>query len=718
MILSPRFKLAFKTALAMVIAYYISLSMGWSHSHWAGLAVALCMLDTVGDSVNKGALRIFGTFAAGSVALLLAALFPQDRWGYLLCATLYLALCTYMTGHSSRWYFWFIGGYVMALLALAGGPTGATLFETVVLRVQQTSMGFTVYTLVSVLLWPTWKAPALSQTVSSLAETQRQLIGHYFGRLAGAPDDVVAAKLCGQAAGILARLPSVVDGAEVESSEVWETRRLWRRCPAAFAALNEAAERWRFGFADLAKLDVARFLPRLPELGAEFEARLAAVGRMLAGEPPGHRCVQIPVELDQEAEASLPQFDRAALMQARDQVRRIDELTRELFDIFADIRGFGSEVQRGRTAPRPGPAWAIDPDRLAYAVRTFSAVWIILLACIYIPDFPMPPGIIPVAAAISIQLALMPDMPVQKLIAPMLGSVAFAGVFHIFVMPHLHDFVGLGTGIFVAIFLICFVLSKPEQAMARGIGTSFFVMVISVNNQQSYDFLYVVNFGLMTQLAMGALWITSWFPISFRPQDAIFKQMRRFFTGCERIASAVHGDARRHRLRMPLAFHLNEVRSLPGRIGRWMAALPTAALGRGTREEAQALVNSLQELGDGMRALIESREARQSDTIRRALTADVHAWRVAIQEILRHLAVSPVSEEATVLRSRLDAKLAAVEDRIESAINAAPLGRSYSEEIEKMYRLLGAYRRVSEALVGFASKTAGIDWTCLREARF
>ena len=76
MILSPRFKLAFKTALAMVIAYYISLSMGWSHSHWAGLAVALCMLDTVGDSVNKGALRIFGTLAAGSVALLLAALFP------------------------------------------------------------------------------------------------------------------------------------------------------------------------------------------------------------------------------------------------------------------------------------------------------------------------------------------------------------------------------------------------------------------------------------------------------------------------------------------------------------------------------------------------------------------------------------------------------------------------------------------------------------------
>ena len=718
MMLSANFKLAFKTALAMVIAYYISLSMDWSHPHWAGLAVALCMLDTAGDSVNKGLLRILGTLAAGFVALLLAALFPQDRWSYLISATLYIGLCTYMMGHSSRYYFWFIAGYVTALLALAGGPTGATLFETVVLRVQQTSMGFTVYTLVAVLLWPSWKAPVLTQTVSSLAEIQRRIIGHDFARLAGAPDDFDSAKLRGQAAGILARLPSVVDGAELDSFEVWQARRLWRRCTARFAALNEATERWRFGFAELAKLDVARFLPHLPALGAEFEARLAAVERMLAGEPPERRCVHIPVELDQEAGASLTHFDRAALMQARDQLQRIDELTRELYDIFADICGFGSEVQRDRPAQGPGPAWTLDPDRLACAVRTCSTVWIILLACIYIPDLPMPPGIIPIAAALAIQLALMPALPVQKLIAPILGTVAFAAVFHVFVMPPLHSFVGLGTGIFVAIFLICLIFSKPAQAIVRTVGTSWFVMLISVKNQQSYDFLYFVNFGLISMLSLGALWITSWFPISFRPQDVIVKQMRRFFTGCERLASAVHDDAGRHRLRMPLAFHLHEVSSLPGKIGRWMAALPTAALRRGTREETQDLTNSLQELGDGMRALIEAREAAQSETIRRALTADMHAWRMAIQEVLRHLSVSPVSEEAPVLRSRLDAELAVVEARIEREINAEHLDRIYSGKIENMYRMLGVYRRISEAVIEIAERAAGIDWTRLREGRF
>ena len=130
-----------------------------------------------------------------------------------------------------------------------------------------------------------------------------------------------------------------------------------------------------------------------------------------------------------------------------------------------------------------------------------------------------------------------------------------------------------------------------------------------------------------------------------------------------------------------------------------MAALPIDALKPGSQEEAQSLVNSLQELGDGMRALLASREAIQSETIRKALTADMRAWRNAIQDVLRNLSVSPVSEEATVLRSRLDEQLAVVEARIESEITAVHPGRIDSEEIENMYRLLGVYRRISEAMI-------------------
>ena len=119
---SEAFRQAVRVSLAMMLVYYISLSMGWERPHWAGLAVALCSMATVGDSFNKGMLRISGTFTAGLAALVMLALFPQDRWPYLVCMTIYIGCCTYMMGQTSRWYFWFIAGYVMPLLALTGGP--------------------------------------------------------------------------------------------------------------------------------------------------------------------------------------------------------------------------------------------------------------------------------------------------------------------------------------------------------------------------------------------------------------------------------------------------------------------------------------------------------------------------------------------------------------------------------------------------------------------
>jgi uncharacterized membrane protein YccC len=62
-VLSDRFKAAVKTALAMVLAYGVALSMDWDNAYWAGFSVASCSLSTLGESLNKGLLRLSGTFA-------------------------------------------------------------------------------------------------------------------------------------------------------------------------------------------------------------------------------------------------------------------------------------------------------------------------------------------------------------------------------------------------------------------------------------------------------------------------------------------------------------------------------------------------------------------------------------------------------------------------------------------------------------------------------
>ena len=80
MILSDRFKHAFKIALAVVIAYAIALYMDWDKPIWAGYTAASVSLDATGQSIQKGLNRIVGALVGSIAGFILLAFFIQDRW--------------------------------------------------------------------------------------------------------------------------------------------------------------------------------------------------------------------------------------------------------------------------------------------------------------------------------------------------------------------------------------------------------------------------------------------------------------------------------------------------------------------------------------------------------------------------------------------------------------------------------------------------------------
>jgi hypothetical protein len=199
------------------------------------------------------------------------------------------------------------------------------------------------------------------------------------------------------------------------------------------------------------------------------------------------------------------------------------------------------------------------------------------------------------------------------------------------------------------------------------------------------------------------------------------RMLGRFFRSCEFLMatmgwSAQHGPSLPARWRKK--FYTHEVATLPGKFAVWGRFLPSAALGHTTPAQVQALAMSLQALSFRMQELLEAGGFRQSDVLVRELLADVRRWRVAVQEILGKLADKPESAEAAALQSRLDAVLVRFEARIREALDRIDAAKFSAEESGNMYRLLGAHRGVSEALVNFAGKTVGIDWARLREERF
>src|SRR5215470_8324869 len=194
-VLLDRVKAAVKTALAIVLAYGVALSMDWEHAYWAAFTVAFCSLSTVGESLNKGLLRLAGTFLGGVAAITLIALSPQDRWLFLIGMTIFSGFCTYMMFDTSRWYFWNVAGISVPLLALAGGSSPLNDFQTVLLRGEETALGLVSYSLVWLLIWPTSTREAFEQAVRRLVDAHHQLTAYYLAPTIGETPDARAETL-------------------------------------------------------------------------------------------------------------------------------------------------------------------------------------------------------------------------------------------------------------------------------------------------------------------------------------------------------------------------------------------------------------------------------------------------------------------------------------------------------------------------------------------
>ncbi len=185
MILSRKAKESIKTALAMTITYGIALQMGWDKPMWAGFAVAFVSLTTVGQSFNKAALRMLGTFMGVVVALTFIALFAQDRWLFILFLSTHIGFCTYMLAGRKHQYFWHVSGFVCVIICMDAGPNSINAFETALLRAEETGLGILVYSLVSILLWPISSRADFEAAACKLASTQKQLYRSYLDLMSG-----------------------------------------------------------------------------------------------------------------------------------------------------------------------------------------------------------------------------------------------------------------------------------------------------------------------------------------------------------------------------------------------------------------------------------------------------------------------------------------------------------------------------------------------------
>jgi len=719
--LSTRAKEAIKTALAMATAYGISLGMGWENPYWAGFAVAMISLSTVGQSLNKGVLRMLGTLMAATAALTFIAWFAQERWWYIAVLSLYLGFCTYMITGKKRTYFWWCSAFVCLVISVHSAGDAPNAFDTAVLRVQQTGMGILVYTLISVLLWPSGTRGALDEATRKLFSTQAKLYRAYrdlsSGR--GAAEDSRPLRL--QEVQLLSQHEQALRGAQTDSYEVWEVRRPWWRFHRQSTTLMETLEHWRGSFPEIQSLDHSKLLPNLEQVHSELDLRFEEIERMLAGGAPTRFPKPVTLAIDKAESNALSHFQKAAAAVSKAELDRLEALSRSLFDSVRDINGYDGEASSSRPEDAPVERFGLDPDRLQAAVKAMATVWIAFLIWFYVD--PSGHTSFVEIAAIFVMASAMMRLDPATIVKPFLLGTLLAGVLYIFVMPHMSGYAQLGTMIFGATFSIYYLLWQPRQAVAKLATIVQFLNVIGVQNEQTYSFAAYANSVAAIALAGGLAIAIMYLPPSPRPEKVFLRLLSRFFRHSEHLLSRLALDWEQKRGvtgRWKTALYRADLLELPQKLAVWGGKIDHRAFPDNSREQVQALVTSLNALAFRIKALAEMRDHPQADLLVRELLGDVRAWRLIVEDHLRQWAVDPaIALDANVeMRDRLTARLAKLEARVDETFRLVGEGELRAEDYENFYRLLGSFRGLSETGIGYAQLAEKINWAQWREARF
>jgi uncharacterized membrane protein YgaE (UPF0421/DUF939 family) len=731
--LTTRAKEAIKTALAMVIAYSIALQMGWGEPMWAGFAVIFISLGTLGQSLNKATLRMVGTLLAAFMALMLISLFAEERWLFMLFLSFWAGFCTYMMGGSKNQYFWHVSCFACVIICMDGGLNPVNAFDTAMLRTQETAMGILVYSIVAIFLWPINARSNFDVAAAKLASMQQQLFRSYMDLMKGQnkpPNDSKdksinspqqSQALLGQVLQVQNQFEQLLGPAATDSYEIWELRRQWQQYRSQVLELSEVMERWHESFVEIKHLDMQELLPNLTEFNNEIEQRFCQIGHMLAGDAPTVTPKSISLLADIKSLNQLSNFHKAALAVIRGRLQRVEQLTQSIFDCIGDIRGFQPPIDIDTMTPAAPVGFVIDMDRVTAVIRVMVGMWLAFLALIYVNDLPGGAGLVSMVVPINMALATSPQLPVGKLIVPIFGSMLLASLLYIFVMPMLSSFMGLGALIFVVTFSFCYLFYKPQQVLIKLFGVVLFLSIASISNEQSYSFLVVSSTALMFSVLFILLVVTAYIPFSPHPEKAYLRLLGRFFRSSEYLVSTLQQGAKKQSkwpARWRMNFHIHELTTLPKKLTAWSRVINTKTLSGTTTEDVQKLTSTLQTLTYRLQELHEAHGYSQSEFLVGELKADILSWQLKVKTALQRLADDPAGGELEQFQNKLSVLVEHMETRIQETLDKVTDDRLSNQDSENFYRLLGAYRGVSEALVNYAGNAGVMDWSQWREERF
>lgn len=515
-------------SLALFVAFYLQLDT----PSWAGTTAAIVCQPIVGSTLLKGAFRLVGTAFGAVAAVLLTAVFPQDRFAFLFGMLVWAATCSFISTLLRNFaaYAAMLAGYTLIIIAGTSISAPDQVFEIAVNRASEICVGIVAGTLVMGLTDLGNAPKRLSKLLSQLiVETARHLADVLAG---GASQGNEGANVRRALIARTAALDPIINQAAGESPELLQRRSILR---AAVAGLFEALSGAR---------TVETHLRTLPEAGA------ARYAHIISSKLPDDWRAATPGN---------PQTAYSALDRDGDLVLVRDLIGLETEDLSLRLTADGAaDVASGLAAAANGLALIDDPARarpvarvskfvvadhlpaMINALRVFFGVGAVVLFWI-VTAWPNGPQAVMFTAITIMVFSPMEDRSIWGALGQGGGTIIAAiivGCIKFFLLVNKETFVALALVIAIGLVPFGALSSLPFFAPFFIPASLNFIPMLSPTNLMTYDVAAYINtaLGLIAGCAAGsvALLLIPHLPLRIRSQrlvDLSIRDLRRLAAG-------------------------------------------------------------------------------------------------------------------------------------------------------------------------------------------
>ncbi len=491
-----------KTFAGAMLAVWIALRMGLDRPYWAMATAYIVAQPLTGAMRSKAAYRFYGTVLGAVAALVFIPNLVNAPVLLIAALSVWIGGCIYFAvlDRTPRSYVFLLAGYGVALIGFPIVDAPGTVWDVVLARVEEITLGIVCTTVIGVVVFPTPLGPALTARLDGWL---RNAADWTTGVLSGGPEDATTAAARRGVAGNAVEIAMLATHLAYDTSNLQTATIpvaiLQQRVLLLLPVVTGAAERIRL----------------LREIGGITPGLRAVLDRMIAWIQAG-RTAELSEAADVHADidALEPEIDATAdwkIVVLAGLLVRLRQLTDLVHDIIALRRQIAAGQQRlaeltfakaetVRTLHHRDHVMALHSALAAIlAMGMISAFWI---------GSAWPEGAgAAFLAAVACAFFAAQDDPAPSIIGFLVAAVIaliIDAIYLFAVLPQAHDFEMLVLA-FAPVFLVLGALtSMPATAKLCGPISFIAATQLALSGSYSADFTTYANGAAASIIGVGA----------------------------------------------------------------------------------------------------------------------------------------------------------------------------------------------------------------------